>query len=60
MAEGHGLDDAVLESLALPSHLMAAGDANGDGALSNIEFYEAMDPLKEDGSTCVVPKNTPL
>jgi hypothetical protein len=41
---GHGMEDAVLESLTLPPALIGVGDVNGDGALSNIEFYAATDP----------------
>ena len=41
---GHGMEDAVLDELALPVTLVERGDANGDGALSNIEFYAAIDP----------------
>ena len=38
------MEDAVLDELALPVTLVERGDANGDGALSNIEFYAAIDP----------------
>lgn len=50
---GHGPEDAVLGDLALPSSLIWAGDSNGDGALNNVEFYAAVDPLTPLGKTYV-------
>jgi len=41
--------DNALEDLPLPAHFVEAGDTNGDGLLSNIEFYEVTDPLNGDG-----------
>jgi len=47
--DGHNMYDAVLEDLPLPQHLINSFDTNNDGVLSNIEFYEAVDPTKEEG-----------
>lgn len=47
---GHGMEDAVLEDLPLPPALILAGDVNLDGALSNFEFTEALDPNVEAGT----------
>jgi hypothetical protein len=41
---GHSMYDTVLQDLALPSHLIKTADVNGDGILSNIEFYDGIDP----------------
>ncbi len=41
---GHGMYDAVLQDLPLPTHLVKIADANLDGVLSNVEFYDAIDP----------------
>jgi hypothetical protein len=51
--EGHSMYDAVLEDLPLPAHLISAGDTNGDGELSNVEFYEVMDPTSGDAATYI-------
>jgi hypothetical protein len=41
---GHGANDEVLEGLPLLATMEAAADINGDGVVSNIEFYNAIDP----------------
>jgi hypothetical protein len=35
-------------NLPLPQHLLAGADANNDGALSNVEFWDATDPTNGD------------
>jgi len=47
------MDDEVLANLPLPQHLLTSADANEDGFLSNIEFYDAIDPLSGDGQTYI-------
>jgi hypothetical protein len=47
--EGHSMYDAVLPDLPLPKGMISGFDANEDGELNSIEFYEAVDPLKEEG-----------
>lgn len=48
--EGHGMFDAVISApVPLPQKIIELGDDNGDGVLSNIEFYEVSDPTTGDG-----------
>jgi len=56
--EGHSMYDEVLVDLNMPSHLVASADANGDGVLNNIEFYEGTDPTKGDAATYIYDKFT--
>jgi hypothetical protein len=49
VCEGHGMYDAVLQDLSMPSSMISNFDANGDGELNNIEYYDAIDPTNEDG-----------
>lgn len=46
---GHGMHDAVLPNLPLPANLIKFADQNGDGHLSNIEFWEGVDPNTNGG-----------
>jgi len=46
---GHGMHDAVLPHLPIPQRLIDVADSNGDGHLSNIEFWEGVDPVTGDG-----------
>ena len=41
---GHASDDQVLEGLPLLATMEAQADVDGDGVVSNIELYNAIDP----------------
>jgi hypothetical protein len=47
--QGHSMYDPVLNDLTLPSSLISLADTNDDGVINNIEFYDVIDPLNEDG-----------
>jgi len=46
---GHSMHDAVLPHLPLPQRLINYADSNADGHLSNIEFWEGVDPVSGGG-----------
>jgi len=46
---GHSMHDAVLQNLPIPQRLVNYADSNGDGHLSNIEFWEGVDPVSGAG-----------
>ena len=47
---GHGADDPVLATeLPLTDAVLAAADGDGDGEISNWEFYLAIDPNDVNG-----------
>ena len=41
---GHGPDDPALQGLTILPRIATAADVNGDGIITNMEFYDAMDP----------------
>jgi hypothetical protein len=41
---GHGPDDPALQGLTILPRIATAADVNGDGIITNMEFYNAMDP----------------
>lgn len=45
-SQGHGPDDNALEGLVILPRVQALADTNGDGTISNIELYNALDPSK--------------